>query len=34
MFYWALNYVVYTMTKKIAAHMYTIITTPPYESRH
>jgi hypothetical protein len=24
MFYWALNYVVYTMTKKIAAHMYAL----------
>jgi hypothetical protein len=24
MFYWALNYAVYTMTKKIAAHMYAL----------
>lgn len=24
MFYWALNYVVYTMTKKIASHMYAL----------
>lgn len=24
MFYWVLNYVIYSMTKKIAAHMYAL----------